>query len=221
MHTTFHASLVPLRTLFFRYNLNFTVWSHVRFFKWMGRVCCTSLQKLEIHALLLRLMWRQFITPVWHATIFKKDFAFLFIKIAFPVLHHNIYSSLLLCSIFSFDTFYYSPKNNHWRREIVIFLVWLACKSSIRGIKMNLRRPHALIWTLYKIISYSSQTKIKPLPIQTIPSLQVSASHQFPPIPLLLILSCRIKFISHNNLTFQSLFMSLCQVILYICFITS
>jgi len=126
----------------------------------------------------------------------KKDFAFLFIKIAFPVLHHNIYFSLLLCSISSFDTPYYSPTNNHWRREIVIFLGWLACKSSTRAIKMNLRRPHALIRTLYKIISYSSQTKINPPlpPIQTIPSLQVSASHQFPPTPLLLIFSCRIKF---------------------------
>jgi len=173
-----------------------TVCSHVGFFKWMGRVCCTSLQNHapEIHALLLCLMWRQFITPVWHVTIFKKDFAFLFIKIAFPVLHHNIYFSLLLCSIFSFDTFYYSPKNNHWRRETVIFLGWPACTSSTRGIKMNLRRPRVHIRTLYKIISYSSQTKIKPLPIQTIPSLQVSASHQFPPTPLLLIFSCRIKF---------------------------
>lgn len=84
-----------------------TVWSQVGFFKWMGRVCCTSLQNHvpEIYALLLHFMWRQFITPVWHATIFKKDFAFSFIKIAFPVLHHNIYFSLLL---FYFQFWYIS-----------------------------------------------------------------------------------------------------------------
>lgn len=198
---TYHVSCVfGSRQPYFSHTIlisHNTVWSHVGFFKWMGRVCCTSHQNhaLKIHALLLHLMWRQFITPVWHATIFKKDFAFSFIKIAFPVLHHNIYFSLLLCSIFSFDTFHYSPKNNQWRREIVIFLGWLACKSSTRGIKMNLRRPHTLLQTLYKIRAFSSQTKIKPLPIQTIPSLQVSASHQFPPTPISLIFSCRIKFI--------------------------
>jgi hypothetical protein len=63
-----------------------------------------------------------------------------------------------------------------------------------KGNKMKLRRPHAFTETLYKIILYTSQTEIKPLPIQTVPSLQVLASHQFPPIPLLLIFSCTIKF---------------------------
>ena len=65
--------------------LHNTVWPHVGFIKWMTRLCCTSLQNraLEIHVLLLCLMWRQFIIPLWHATIFKKDFHFCLLKLLF------------------------------------------------------------------------------------------------------------------------------------------
>ena len=139
----------------------------------------TFLLLLEIHALLVCLMWRQFIIPVWHATIFKKDFAFSFIKIAFQVLHHNIYFSLLLYFQFWYILLLTQKQS---LKEGNCNILGLACKASTRRIKMNLRRPRALIRTLYKIVSYCSQTKIKPLPIQTIPHCKYQqATNSLPP----------------------------------------
>jgi len=165
MHITFQCicgSLQPYfsHTILILHN---TVWSRGIFQE------CNHSQWLGFAALPFKTMHLKYMLYSWAwcedtllllydmSLYLKKDFVFLFIKIAFPVLHHNIYIYifLLLCCIFSFDTLYYSPTNNQWRREIVIFLGWLACKSSTRGIKMNLRRPHTLIQTLYKIISYS------------------------------------------------------------------